>query len=82
MKSYAVRDVKSASYANPFFSPNNQTATRAFAMEVNRQDAQNLLYTNHADFQLYYVGDFNPDTGVLSGKEPEYLTDGTAVLRQ
>lgn len=77
MNVYSVKDTKARSFSPPFFQLNHTTALRAFALEVNRADPQNVVYNNPDDFEIYFVGTFDPDTGVITGQEPDLI--GTAL---
>ena len=64
MKVYSILDKKSGAYSTPFFQPNNETAQRMFADEVNGRDG--LLSRHSEDFILFDVGEFDEATGRLT----------------
>lgn len=58
----AVRDRVADVFQNPFFTPNIPAALRGFTDEVNRPDAQNMLYRHADDYELYCIGEFDDQT--------------------
>lgn len=75
----AVFDSAVKAFATPMVFPTVAAATRVFMIEVNRPDPGNLLNTNRADFDLYHVGDFNPDTGAVTAVTPVVVIHGRDV---
>ena len=72
-KLYTIRDRKSGIYGTPFGSYNNDTAIRDFRGFCNQ--AQNVYLAD--DLELYFVGDFNSDSGeVLRFDKPEFICNG------
>ncbi len=65
---YSIFDKKANVHRFPFFSSDDASAVRSVASAANdsRTDLCNYPY----DFALYRVGEFNPDTGALSGVTP------------
>lgn len=61
----AVRDRVADHFQNPFFTPNIPAALRAFGDEVNRDDPSNFLNRHAEDYELFCIGEFHPDTGVI-----------------
>lgn len=73
---YVIRDVHTG-----FFSPtadvNDQTAIRNFEHAVSQ--GQSLMFTHPEDYSLYKIGEFDSDTGELSGILPEVKIHATEV---
>lgn len=82
MKIYAVLDNKAKTFNAPFFQPNQVAAVRAFNMEVNRADPLNAIHQHPEDFDLYYIGDYNTETGQLLPHEPELLVTAIKLKKE
>lgn len=77
---YSVQD----RCANEFFAPriftNEPVAVRDFTNMVNVEEKGNLLNSHAGDFSLYYTGEFDSDTGIVSpAKTPKFIVNGMAV---
>lgn len=59
----AVRDSAAGAYSRPFTSPTVALATRSFTSEVNRNAADNLMYTHPEDFELWHLQNFDEESG-------------------
>lgn len=62
---YAVRDSAMDAFHAPFFAPSNGVAMRSFRDEVVRKDGSSMMQAHPEDFELYIVGHYEEDTGVL-----------------
>ena len=62
MKIVIIRDIKANAYGNPIFVNSLGGAVRSFGDEVSKTDG-NPIATHPEDFELYYAGDFEPETG-------------------
>jgi predicted RecB family nuclease len=78
MKIYAIHDNKSKTFNTPFFQHTDTHALRAFKAEVNRQHDQNMIYLYPEEFDLFLLGTFNEDDGIIES-ELTKLTNGTAL---
>ena len=58
---YTVRDSKAEAFFQPFFSPNEDTATRALAIEMAQPNSN--LAANPQDYDLFHIGEFDDITG-------------------
>ena len=69
---YSVRDVKSG-YGPLMMFDNDAIAMRAFSMSVNDNDS--LMCHAPGDFNLYCVGNFDDDSGVVAYRQddPRYV---------
>lgn len=65
---YTIFDAKGAFYLTPFFSHNESMAMREMASLL--MDDSHPITQHAGDYTLYYLGDFDEDTGVLVAKEP------------
>lgn len=65
----AVRDSAMHAYAAPMFVPSPGVAVRSFTSEVNRVDPQNMLNQHPTDFELWWIAEFDEETGHFSVPE-------------
>lgn len=72
---YQIKDTKTGFTGAPFEQPNNASALRAFAELVNRNQE---VYAHADDYQLYYVGCQNEQTGEIIGA-PVFLENAVNV---
>jgi hypothetical protein len=79
LKMYAVRDHKTAQFANPMFVVTDGHAIRSFADAVNQDDKENLLHRHPADFALFTLGDYDTETGIITPTQPTQLVTAEQV---
>lgn len=60
---YAVYDQVAKLYKTPFIFPNDATAQRAFAGEVNRENSE--ISSNPADYTLVRIAEFDDNEGIV-----------------
>lgn len=72
VNAYAYFDKKARLYGVPFFCQNDEFAKREFARCIF--DAQDK-FSPIVDYDLYKVGTFSTDTGVLIPVDEEYIID-------
>lgn len=65
---FAVRDIKSESYSNPFYLARAEVAVRTFKDAM--ADKTHPMAQHPEDYQLYHLGNFNDDTGAFESKTP------------
>lgn len=73
---YAIKDVKSG-FSDPCIQVNDAVAARSFELQVP-------ILSQHigiplSDFQLWRVGQFDVDSGLLRPETPELLLDGASL---
>lgn len=69
---YSIRDTKAGSFQSPTVSSNDVTIARAFAETVmNKRDP--IIAFSPSDFDLYCVGEFDLETGLISPVSPVRL---------
>lgn len=68
VKMYSVFDRKVAAFAQPFYAVNDLVAMRCLKGVVS--DHRSVIATNPADFDLFCVGEFNDDTGLVTAITP------------
>jgi hypothetical protein len=59
---YSVYDAAMGRYADPFCAPTNEVALRAFKAYIERNPD---IKENAADYTLFGVGAFSPETGTV-----------------
>lgn len=65
MKLFSVFDAKLGEFAAPMVFPSNGVAIRSFSDEVKRSDSQNALSVHPEDYSLYFLGELDPESGVV-----------------
>jgi len=60
-------DKATEGYGRPFVARTENDALRVIQKEVNRNDPDNMLYTNTGDFSLWHVGNWEDETGEVTG---------------
>jgi len=63
----AVRDRALEAFMRPFFVPAVGQAIRSFQDEVNRVDKDNAINAHPADYDLWYLADFDEESGKFVG---------------
>lgn len=59
----SILDTAAGAYGRPAYIASEGVAIRQFQDEVNRQSDDNQLYRHPDDFQLFYLGTFDDNTG-------------------
>lgn len=78
MNIYTIRDDKASFYGTPFFSANDDVATRSFMRLTS--DMNSIVSEYPADFALYKIGNFNEDTGDIVGFDaPEFIINAVTL---
>lgn len=73
---YCIRDIK-AGWLTPTTDQNDATASRNFIHAMKNQNS--LLYTHPKDFDLFQIGSFDTETGLLHGfAGPELVFEGAS----
>ena len=79
-KIYTIKDVL-VGHMTPFCQPNDQFAKRAF-MNAAQDVKPNNVNINPEDKELYLVGEFDEDTGVITPCEPKFLARATEYIKK
>jgi len=64
LKIYSIKDTVVGEYQSPIYMANDGTALRAVTNAVNSAQ-ENPVKENAVDKQLYCLGEFDTDTGVI-----------------
>ena len=79
LNAYSIRDVRSG-FLTPTVEQNDYIAARNFANAI--MESKGVLFTHASDFQLFRIGEFDSDKGVLIPAQlHELVSDGAEVLR-
>lgn len=76
MKIYALKDNK-LGFMNPMALQNDELAIRAYSNMINANDGS-MVSVNCEDFDLYCLGDYNQDSGVITS-EVTFLANSVNV---
>lgn len=71
LKIYAIKDVK-IGFMNPFYLENDEVAIRTFKKAANDM-ATNSVNDFPEDKELWCLGSFDTDTGIIEGGLPKFL---------
>ena len=73
MKLYVLKDCVSGQCSVPFGAQNNQEAVRHFDLFCKKSEFSG------ADFQLYFIGEFDSTSGMLSNIAFDFVKNGVEV---
>lgn len=73
---YSIKDNKTG-YMQPTLEMSEETAVRKFAHLL--ADSTALISFASEDFDLYRIGEFNSDSGIVTPITPEFVTNGIAL---
>lgn len=76
-KIYSVRD-KLSGYMNIFLERSDALAERGFSAVVN--DSSSSIYCNPGDYDLYKLGSFNTDSGVIIADNPDFVCSASSLF--
>jgi len=80
LKIFTIRDSKGEVYNTPFFQKSHGEAERSFRELVN--DEKSMVSKYPDDFDLYFVGEYNDQTGTISSLEtPQHVVKAVNVKR-
>lgn len=75
MKIYAIFDEAIESYGQPIFTRTAGQALRSFSDEVKNPESP---FNKHPeDYSIYYMGEFNEQTGIITPADPTRLARAT-----
>lgn len=80
-KMYSIRDQKAEVYNTPFFSRTHGDAERTLVRLAN--DPQSMIAQFPLDYDLYYLGDYDTDTGKLTPvSAPQHIAQAIHVVKK
>lgn len=77
MSVYSVYDTKAEAFLQPFFAPTHGSALRSFADAA--QDEKHQFHKHAADYNLFHIGYFDEEKGILSPLETGVVNMGNAI---
>lgn len=79
---FAIRDTCVGSFLVPMFFQNKAAAVRSLGDAVNRPDKDSNFHQHPEHFQLYYLGEFDDETGLAQLlPAPEFVVDCQSLVR-
>nr|QJB18987.1 MAG: nonstructural protein [Microvirus sp.] len=79
-KVYSIRDAKGEIFHTPFYSKTHGEAERNFNQLVN--DNKSTVSQFPDDYDLYYLGTYNDQTGLVSSLDtPQHLIKAVQVRK-
>lgn len=79
LKIYSLRDSKSEIFNAPFYKQTHGEAERDFRSLVN--DDKSMVHKYPEDFDLYYLGDYDDNTGKVKPLDtPQHMVKAVQLL--
>lgn len=75
----AIYDVATETYGRPIFTPAKGYALRSFRDEIARDHEENNMYKHPEDFDLFFLGMFDDQTGQFDQTGAERIMRGRDV---
>lgn len=75
MKIYAIKDQAIEAFGQPFFVQAQGMAVRMFMDETHNRESQ--ISKHPEDFELWYLGEYEPTTGQVTNNQPERINRAT-----
>lgn len=77
---FSVKDRAADAFGRPLFVQSVGLAIRSFTDEVNRQAEDNQMYNHSDDFDLYELGTYDDNTGIIvCHDQPKQVAIGKQV---
>lgn len=78
LKLFSIRDSKGEVYNTPFFQKSHGEAERSFRELI--KDEKSMVSKYPDDFDLYYLGTYDDQTGVIKPTDtPQHLVKAVAL---
>lgn len=74
-------DKTAETFGRPFFAPNRASAVRSILAEVKNPEA-GMLHTHTADFELWYLGEFDDQSGSFNLVPAELILRGSDLVKE
>ena len=78
MKMYSIYDQIAKAYQNPIYAVNDGAAIRIFQEAVN--DEQTYLSKAPQDYIMFFIADYDEQTGTIQSDLPRKLIHGNEVV--
>lgn len=75
---YSIRDAK-VGFMTPTIDANDASAARNFEHAV--LNSASLMNSHPGDYALYRIGEFDSDSGAVTGCMPENVIDAAGVVK-
>ena len=79
---FCIRDTCVQAFHLPMVFQNRAGAVRALGDAVNRPGQDNAYFQHPEHYQLYEIGTFDDETGVVESCPPEFVVDCQSLVRQ
>lgn len=79
---YAVKDLATQAFGNPFVTKAQGEALRSFMDEVNADPAQSQIAKHPEDYELYKLGDYDDENGQINAIEPQLVSRAKDLITQ
>lgn len=76
----AVRDTCVESWLMPWYVQAIPGAVRALGDVVNKPGSDNQFYCHPEHYQLYHIGTFDDETGLIEGFVPVFIVDCQSLI--
>lgn len=74
---YSYRDVKANGFTPPMVCVNEQVAKRDFDYRLHNDKSMGF---SPSDYEMYLVGNFDPENGKVEGCLPEFIVGGAELF--
>lgn len=79
----AVRDQKSVMFAQPVTAPTRGIALRSWGDQLNDpKNADGEAVKHPEDFSLWYIGEYDDNTGEITPHKPEQMVVASDLIRK
>lgn len=75
----SVYDLAAEMWSRPFLVPTLGMAIRSFSDECNRADETNAYWKHPEDYNLFHIGSFDDELGVIMHSDHRLLVRGVEV---
>lgn len=77
---YSIYDKKAEAFGQPFYQHNHELARRSVIGAAKHPES--LLGVHPLDFDVYYLGAFNDENGVITQVSPQHLFNVVDLLKK
>lgn len=77
---FAIRDRASASFGRPNCGVSKGAMIRDFGILINDKSRESLYSQHPEDFDLFYLGEYDDNTGQFAGIPPEQIAVGKDMI--
>lgn len=79
LQAFSIRDVQVGLYNRPYYMLSQGQAVRSFTDEINRPSDDNPMYKHPSDYELYWLGEFDEESGQFISTGPKIVISGSVV---